>query len=45
MVGSEYGGSLDISAAEGEFVSPFDKTIFLELYQGKAVVLHTRSPG
>jgi hypothetical protein len=46
VVGSSggIGTALAITDAEGEFVSPYDQTIFLELYSGKAVRLKTRPP-
>lgn len=45
VVGSSgTGASLDIAAAEDDFVSPFDRTVFLELYQGRCRALRTRMP-
>jgi hypothetical protein len=44
VVGSEYGGPLDIAVADDEFVSPFEKTLLLELYQGRAAIPRTRPP-
>jgi hypothetical protein len=38
------GGSLDMYEAEGEFVSPFDQTVFLELFDGECAYLNTRPP-
>jgi hypothetical protein len=36
------GGTLDISDAKGEFRSPFDRTLFLETFEGECVELKTR---
>lgn len=36
------GGTLDISDAEGEFTSPFDRTFFVERFEGKCVELRIR---
>lgn len=36
------GGTLDISDAEGEFTSPFDRTFFIERFEGKCVELRIR---
>ena len=38
----ERGGALDIDDARGEFISPFDRTIFLEWHARECVVLTTR---
>jgi hypothetical protein len=35
-------GTLDISDAEGEFSSPFDRTFFLETFEDKCVELTAR---
>lgn len=43
VVGSaRTGGALDIHEADGEFISPFDRTIFLERFEGACVELRTR---
>lgn len=39
------GGTLDISAAEGKFTSPYARTFFLETFADKCVKLTTRPPG
>ncbi len=39
------GGTLDISAADGCFTSPYDRTFFLEIFAGECVELTTRTPG
>jgi hypothetical protein len=36
------GGSFDIHQAEGEFNSPFDRTLFLERFEGRCIELTTR---
>ena len=38
------GGTLDISDAEGEFTSLFDRTFFLETFQDECVELMTLRP-
>lgn len=42
--GAGRGASVDAWEADGTFVSPFDRTIFVELYEGKCVVLTTTKP-
>jgi hypothetical protein len=39
------GGTLDISAADGEFASPYDRTFFFETFADECVELRTRPPG
>jgi hypothetical protein len=36
-----HGSAVDAFEAEGTFVSPFDTTVFVEMYEGKCVVLAT----
>lgn len=36
------GGTLDISDADGEFTSPFDRTLFVECFEDKCVELRIR---
>lgn len=42
--GGGIGAAIDIHEAEDSFVSPFDRTFFLELYEGKCVELETVPP-
>jgi hypothetical protein len=45
VVGSDgTGGSLDVSDAEGEFTSPFERTFFLESFENVCVELRARHP-
>jgi len=45
VIGSDdTGGTLDITDAEGEFVSPFDRTFFLESFAKECIELRTRTP-
>jgi hypothetical protein len=44
VAGMGLSASIDTHEPVGEFVSPFDRTIFVDAYEGKCLVLDTRPP-